>query len=122
MAHEEDESSLSMSNQKFTHVFNMALIGEQIGERPAELRILWNDGRSFWHARRFLVRSKSNEGSSVAIGEASSKFYFYDGPYVGFAESLSKIPKGHKYAGRVYSRRPGEHGYTYHLLVSEVGE
>jgi hypothetical protein len=30
----------------------------------------------------------------VEIGEASSKFYFYDGPYVGFAESLSKIPKG----------------------------
>jgi hypothetical protein len=111
-----------MSNQKFTHVFNPALVGEQIGERPGEVRILWNDGRSFWHARRFLVKSKSNESSSVEIGEASSKFYFYDGPYVGFAESLSKIPKGHKYTGRVYWRRADEHGYTYHLLVSEVRE
>jgi hypothetical protein len=61
MAHEEGESSLSMSNQKFTHVFNPALVGEQIGERPGELRILWNDGRSFWHARRFLLRSNSNQ-------------------------------------------------------------
>ena len=111
-----------MNNQKFSHVFNTALVGEQIGERPGELRILWNDGRSFWHARRFLVRSKSKESSSVEIGEASSKFYFYDGSYVGFAESLSKIPKGHKYTGRVYSRRPDVHGYTYHLLVREVGE
>jgi len=111
-----------MSKQKFTHVFNAALVGEQIGERPGEVRILWNDGRSFWHARRFLVRSKPNESSSVEIGEASSKFYFYDGPYVGFAESLSKIPKGHKYTGRVYSRRPDEHGYTYQLLSSEVGD
>ena len=109
-----------MSKQKFTHVFNAALVGEQIGERPGEARIVWNDGRSFWHARRFLVRSKSNESSSVETGEASSKFYFYDGPYVGFAESLSKIPTGRKYAGRVYSRRPGEDGYTYHLLVSKV--
>jgi hypothetical protein len=111
-----------MSNHNFTHDFNTALVGEQIDERPGELRLLWNDGRSFWHARRFLVRSKSNESSSVEIGETSSKFYFYYGPYVGFAESLSKIPKGHKYTGCVYSRRPGEHGYTYHLLVTEVGE
>ena len=111
-----------MSKQKFSHIFNAALLGEQIGERPGELRTLWNDGRSFWHARRFLVRSKSNESISVDIGEVSSRFYMYDGPYVGFAESLSKIPKGHKYTGRVYSRRPGEHGYTYHLLVTEVGE
>jgi hypothetical protein len=111
-----------MSNHKFTHDFNRALVGEQIGERPGELRLLWNDGRSFWHARRFLIRSKSNESRSVEIGEASSKFYFFDGSYVGFAESLSKIPKGHKYTGRVYSRRAGEHGYTYHLLASEVGE
>jgi hypothetical protein len=122
MAHEEDESSSSMYKQKFTHVFNAALVGEQIGERPGEVRILWNEGRSFWHARRYLVRSKSNERGSVEIGEAASKFYMHDGPYVGFAESLSKIPKGHKYTGRVYSRRPGEHGYTYHLLASEVGE
>jgi hypothetical protein len=121
MAHEEGESSPSMSKQKFTHVFNTALVGGQIGERPGEVRIPWNDGRSFWHARRFLIKSKSNESSSVEIDEAPSKFYMYDGPYVGFAESLSKIPKGHKYAGRVYSRRPGEHGYTHHLLASEVG-
>src|ERR1700720_969486 len=107
MALEEGESSSSMSNQKFTHVFNTALAGKQIGERPGELRILWNDGRSFWHARRLLVRSKSNESSSVEIGEASSRFCMDDRPYVGFAESLSKIPKGHKYTGRVYSRRPG---------------
>ena len=111
-----------MSKQKVTHVFNTALIGEQIGERPGEVRILWNDGRSFWHPRRFLVKSKSNETSSMEIGEAPSKFYLYDGPYVGFAASLNQIPKGHKYTGRVYSRRPGEHGYTYHLLASEVGE
>lgn len=111
-----------MSNHKFRHVFNATLVGEQIGERPGEVRILWNDSRSFWHARRFLARSKSNESSSVWIGEALSKFYKYDGPYVGFAESLSKIPKGHKYTGRVYSRRPGEHGYTYLLLAGEVGE
>jgi hypothetical protein len=116
------ESSSSMNKQKFTHVFNPALFGEQIGERSGELRILWNDGRSFWHARRFLVRSKFNESSSVEIGEAQSKFYMYDGPYVGFAESLSKIPKGHKYTGREYSRRPGEHGCTYLLLASEVEE
>jgi len=58
----------------------------------------------------------------VEIGEAPSKFYRYDGPYVGFAASLNQIPKGHKYTGRVYSRRPDEHGYTYHLLASEVGE
>lgn len=111
-----------MSNKKLTHVSNTALVGEQIGERPGEVRILWNDGRSFWHARRFLVRSELNESSSVEIAEASSKFYLYDGPYVGFAESLSKIPMGHKYAGRVYSRRPDEYGYTYHLLVSKVGK
>jgi hypothetical protein len=122
MAHEDDESSSNVSKRKITHVFSAALVGEQIGERPGQLRLLWNDGRSFWHARRFLVRSKSNESSSVEIGETSSKFYFYDGPYVGFAESLSKIPKGHKYTGGVYSRRPGEHGYTYHLLTSEVWE
>jgi hypothetical protein len=58
----------------------------------------------------------------VEVGEASPKFFMYDGPHVGFAESLSKIPEGHKYTGRVYSRRPGEHGYTYHLLVNKVGE
>jgi hypothetical protein len=46
----------------------------------------------------------------------------YDGPYVGFAPSVREIPKGHKYSGRVYSRRPGEHGYTYHLLASEMGD
>jgi hypothetical protein len=46
MAHEENESSSSMSNHKFTHVFNTALVGNQIGERPGQLRILWNDGRS----------------------------------------------------------------------------
>ena len=111
-----------MNKQKFTHVFNAGLVGEQIDERPGELRILWNDGRSFWHARRFLLGSKSNESSSVEIGEASSKCYMYDGPHVGFALSVREIPKGHKYTGRVYSRRPGEHGYTYHLLVSEAGE
>ena len=111
-----------MRKQKFTHVFNSALVGEQIGERPGELRILWNDGRSFWHARRFLARSKSNERNSLDINVAPSKFYFYDGPHVGFAESLSKIPEGHKYTGRVYSRRPDEHGFTYHLLASEVRE
>ncbi len=33
-----------MSNQEFTHVFNAALVGE----RPDEVRILWNDGRSSW--------------------------------------------------------------------------
>ncbi|MFZ3332647.1 MAG: hypothetical protein WA197_18570 [Candidatus Acidiferrales bacterium] len=38
-----------MSRQKFTHVFDAALLGEQIGERPGELRILWNDGRSGAH-------------------------------------------------------------------------
>jgi hypothetical protein len=27
---------------KFTHVFNPALVGEQIAERPGEVRILWN--------------------------------------------------------------------------------
>src|SRR5271169_578388 len=108
-----------MSNQRFTHVFNTTLVGKQIGERPGELRILWNDGRSFWHARRFLVRCKSNESSSVEIGEAVSRFCMYDGPHVGFAPSMREIPKGHKYTGRVYSRRPGEHGYTYHLLATE---
>jgi hypothetical protein len=111
-----------MSNQDFTHVFNTALVGGQIGERPGELRILWNNGLSFWHARRFLVRSRSNENNSVEAGDTSSKFYLYDGPpYVGFAESLSEIPMGHKNTGRVCSRRPGEHGYSYHSLASGVG-
>jgi len=36
MAQEERESNSSMSNQKFTHVFNTAFVGEQIGE----LRVL----------------------------------------------------------------------------------
>ncbi len=111
-----------MREQKFTHVFSAALFGEQIGERPGEVRILWNDGRSFWHARRFLLRSKSNERNSAEVGEASPKFFMYDGPHVGFAPSVREIPKGQKYTGRVYSRRPGEHGYTYHLVASEVGQ
>jgi hypothetical protein len=50
MAHEDGESSSGMSNQQFTHVFKTALVGEQIGERPGELHILWNDGRSFWQS------------------------------------------------------------------------
>jgi hypothetical protein len=49
-----------MNNQKLTYIFNTTLVGVQIAERPGELRILWNDGRSYRHSRRFLLRSKLN--------------------------------------------------------------
>jgi hypothetical protein len=116
------ESSSSMNKQKFTHVFNPALFGEQIGERSGELRILWNEGRSFWHARRFLVRSKFNESSSVEIGEAQSNVLHVRRTLRRLRRVTKQIPKGHKYTGREYSRRPGEHGCTYLLLASEVEE
>jgi hypothetical protein len=71
-------------------------VGEQIDERPGELRILRNDDRSFCRARRFPVRSKSNESSSVETGEASSKFYMYDGPCMSICFLSTESYRSHQ--------------------------
>jgi len=42
MPHEKGESILRMSNQSSPTFFNPALVGEQIAERPGEIRVLWN--------------------------------------------------------------------------------
>ena len=52
---------------KYTHIFNEHLIGKKIGERADTIRIMWADGRSFWHAQQFLRSAdeiKSQEASN----------------------------------------------------------